>query len=684
MEQKNLKIAVNRSVRNKSFNGLNLTNDWENVNYSIDDLEKSVKSGYASCNSQLKSNVKEIKNFECTNSIWLDFDNKDFIMEWEHFINHGWVRENAFAAYTTPSHTSEVNRFRAIFLLPYVIDNPQEYKDLIQMFIHKFQCDTAPSSITQAFFGNTEAVFERFDNVITKESIDKIIRDYNAVQENEQEFAAENLNGGFTEKVIQDALSYIPTKLDYIDWSKICHAVNAALNYDIEKAARLINNWSPGKGNEVAQKLKKPMEKIGPGTLIWYAEYYKWKRPKNLLKKQLSSTNVNSDGKINFKTSSIDMIQSFLSLHCKFRYNEVKDKYEFEKNGQFIPIEDRELNEIWRLAHMSNIKTTTGNLRQIIESEFSPKVDPIKEYFRNLPEWNNNGEIEKFVSKFKVIDEHKPFLLDYWMTWFVATYRCSVFSEPNHYCMVLKGKQGSYKTTIIGQIIPNTLRDYYCLTQINPRDKDSKIEVSTNFIINLDELDESTREEIGHLKSLITSKNITVRKPYGRFSKNYPRRASFIGSVNKEIFLFDSTGSRRFLIIELEDNIDMSIEFDIDQLWAQVKFLSDAGYSSFYAGEQMEKIQELNEAYQFHSQEEELLLKYFEPAIPNSSGAKMLTATEIMIKLKDKEINTKLSAIPVGKALVKCGFPKTKGRIQGKTNLQYYWIQAKDDNSYFG
>ena len=63
----------------------------------------------------------------------------------------------------------------------------------------------------------------------------------------------------------------------------------------------------------------------------------------------------------------------------------------------------------------------------------------------------------------------------------------------------------------------------------------------------------------------------TLRPPYGKATGKYPRHSVFSASVNDDTFLKDSTGSRRFWVIEITKKIDYKqLEKDLDQIWKAV------------------------------------------------------------------------------------------------------------------
>lgn len=676
-----LKIAVNKSVKNKVFTGSDLTNKWENVLVNPDQLKELILAGYALCNSHLTSNVKKIENFLSSECLMLDYDNSmladgvkvksEPYYSLENFTGNTWIKNNAYMIYTSPSHTDDWHRFRIIFKLPKLYTSAEEYKKVVHAFINKMHSDPSPSSVTNAFFGNTDAQVFAYGHTLKEKDVEKTLGYKSQVEQMEKGYSKTNLNGHLTDDFIRTCLSAIPKKLDYVEWSKICHSINAAVDYDTDKAEQLITEWSPGKRSEVANKLKTPMKSIGVGTLIYYARQFGADIPKKLLKPELSDTRIDNFGIVgNNRKSVVQDIQDYLGANHEFRHNIVTGKYETLENGLFIPLTDKDYNDIYRSMDLAGVKASYEKIVKVIESNYTPSYDPIAEYFDSLPDWDNTERLLPLADCVKPISEFQGAWYLYWLIWMRAAYKCARFGTPNHYLIVLKGGQGIGKTSFWRSIIPKKLKGYYAEAQINPNDKDSKILISEKFLINLDELETSTREEIGHLKTLITSDSLSVRRPYGRNIEQLPRRSSFVGSVNKEFFLTDSTGSRRFLTVDLGDNdIVFNHEFDLDQVWAEVKWQVSKGMPSYFDKKQSAEIQMKNEKFSVVAPEEEMLADNYDVAEKGDAYALRMTTTEILNNLNSKT-NIRLSIRNIGMALKKLGYQ----RVVERPDRLYKWL----------
>lgn len=373
--------------------------------------------------------------------------------------------------------------------------------------------------------------------------------------------------------------------------------------------------------------------------------------------------------------AQIDKLENFRNNRYKFRYNEVLGKLEYRRiNGKvWKPITDFKENSILREIQKAKVRCSINSLRNLLHSDFCEVYDPFRDYFENLPDYKDDKDhIEELAL---TITTTKP---DLWKEcfkkWFVAMVACVVSEKQiNQTVIVFSGKQGIGKTTWIEKLMPPELRQYIFSGTVNPNNKDTLIHLAECMLINLDELENLNRTEIGSLKELITKTHIRMRKAYGHNNENMPRRASFAGSVNTAQFLNDTTGSRRFLCFELE-HIEYQHEVDIHLCYAQAYKLYRDGFRHWFNQEEIKAINANNEQYQIMSPEEELLLTWYEPATKETANA-FLNASQIAVRLSIvAHINITDGAInKLGKALKKHGFLR-----MAKNKSYVYAVKALD------
>lgn len=374
---------------------------------------------------------------------------------------------------------------------------------------------------------------------------------------------------------------------------------------------------------------------------------------KNVVEHNKSNTSISPKGKISEpsksekssnddldeeeeKPSFIDRLENFLNFRYSFRYNIVTGKLEYKPSKATLwkPVTDFVENSILREIMKAKVKCNINTLRNLLHSDYCQQYDPFKDYFDDLK--NNEGETDHILNLANTITTTKQELWQVcFKKWFVAMVACVTNEKAiNQTVIVFSGKQGVGKTTWIEKLIPKPLKDYMFSGTINPNNKDTLIHLAECMLINLDELENLNRTEIGTLKELITKTHIRMRKAYGHNNESLPRRASFAGSVNTAQFLNDTTGSRRFLCFEVE-HIEYTHNIDINLAYAQAIQLYKEDFRYWFNQEEIKEINANNEQYQIRSPEEELLLTWFDLADRDTANA-FLNTSQIGAKLADK------------------------------------------------
>lgn len=377
--------------------------------------------------------------------------------------------------------------------------------------------------------------------------------------------------------------------------------------------------------------------------------------------------------------SNTTKVEKFLKKHFKFRLNTVKNRLEYALAGseQFTIMEDFHFNSIWRQLSKAKIDYGLSTLKALLYSNFSEKYNPFTQYLEQLPLWD--GKTDHIANLAGTVETHHPALwnkmLKKWIVGMIGS-----MDNPqtvNPMVLIFTGKQGIGKSMWAHALVPSSLKDYYYSGTINPNNKDTYIHLSECMLINLDELENLTRTEIGSVKELVTKPGINIRRPYAHFNESMVRYASFIGSVNGKQFLNDTSGSRRFLCFE---TIKINYQHDVpmDDVYSQALSLFRNGFQFWLDSEEIQELNQSNEEFRVVSREEELLIKYFIPCEDNTSCIRM-TATEIILELSDLSgYSIKVSTVIMGKILSVSGFK------QIKSNGKAYYTLKRIPNVLFG
>ena len=145
--------------------------------------------------------------------------------------------------------------------------------------------------------------------------------------------------------------------------------------------------------------------------------------------------------------------------------------------------------------------------------------------------------------------------------------------------------------------------------------KDSIACMHGSWLVNVDELEALHRSSIGEIKAWVTQTEDTYRSPYGKRPESHARQQVLIGSTNRGAFLVDSTGSRRFWVMDLGDvdRVDVeAIQRDREQLWAEAVALYRSGARWWLDTAQQRTQAALNEGYRVDGWHEAEIAPYVE------------------------------------------------------------------------
>lgn len=359
--------------------------------------------------------------------------------------------------------------------------------------------------------------------------------------------------------------------------------------------------------------------------------------------------------------------EDYLRRKYDFRYNTVSLDIEVSRKNEK---DFKQLNEnnLYVELNKSGIKVGMDKLICILKSNFVPLFNPVVSYFETLPNWDQIDHIGNLALHLHA--EQPTQLYHQFKKWLVRCVKCAIV--PRYYnkqaFILVHSEQNSGKTTFCRFLCPPSLSNY--IAENISDDKDSRIALVKNFMINLDELSSLARHEINSLKAIFSKDCINERLPYDRKNSIIPRIANFIGSTNMSEFLADETGSVRWLCFEIH-KIDWNYSkvIDIDKVWAQAYSLFKSGFHADMSPDDILENEKRNSKFQQRSAEAEIIPTLLEPSDGTNLLGHFMTATDILNYLTIYT-QLKLNKIMIGRAMPTCGFKRVKDY---KSDSYGYW-----------
>ncbi len=207
----------------------------------------------------------------------------------------------------------------------------------------------------------------------------------------------------------------------------------------------------------------------------------------------------------------------------------------------------------------------------------------------------------------------------------------------------------------------------YYIDRIDFTNKKEALRALSRFLlINIDEYDQVSRSQMAYLKHLIQRTDVKERKLYSTTFEQQQRYADFCATTNSLVPLKDDSGSRRYLVAEVNGPIDTNTEgshsIDYKQLYAQIVTEIRLGEDCAFTGERERLIQVYNANYY----EAPNIISLFEDLfrMPQAGDYVLLMSPTELLSFIQKErhvqVVTQSNATLFGSFLKRHGYQKGK------------------------
>lgn len=279
---------------------------------------------------------------------------------------------------------------------------------------------------------------------------------------------------------------------------------------------------------------------------------------------------------------TLDNLRSILhnddNFSDKVQYNELTDQVLIDGK----PLEAHMITDLkFYMRDVYNMRTmksdnlvTTDTLREaLVWYAYNNVYNPLTDYLDNLPVYHyEESIIDTFMETHMgavVDDDFRPLIRQISAKWFISCVaRAYEAGAKVDTVLILQGKQGEGKGQALEMLAGE---QYFSDSDIPLAQKDGKelIHQTGAWIWELAEMASLRRQDSETIKQYITSRFDRYRPSYGKDPVRRGRRVVFTATTNKDTFLTDATGNRRFWIITVS-NIDLAaIRRDRDLLWAE-------------------------------------------------------------------------------------------------------------------
>jgi len=301
-----------------------------------------------------------------------------------------------------------------------------------------------------------------------------------------------------------------------------------------------------------------------------------------------------------------DYIRALANLGYSFRMNMCDDSVEV--NGERLT--DPLRAEIRMRLRDAGVREVNIAEDAYLAEAWKHRYHPVRDFLLGL-QWDGTDYIEQMAG---YVEDEQGVFVTWLRRWMVGAVARAMLNGTQNRMLVLDGSQGIGKS-YFARWIASPLPAYFYEGPISPDSKDDRVRLMRVWIWEVTELGATTRRaDREALKGFLSLREVTVRRPYGRFDITKPAMASFIGTVNNEAgFLNDPTGNRRFMVATLKA-IDWGYTKALtpEALWAQAAALYMDGEPWELTPEEAAQANEINEYYTIEDPVQAALLKHFD------------------------------------------------------------------------
>ena len=379
-------------------------------------------------------------------------------------------------------------------------------------------------------------------------------------------------------------------------------------------------------------------------------------------------------------------INIFLNSNYELRKNVMRGVAEYRtRTGigfSFQDLTEEARNSITMRALEQGIRCWDKDIRRYVNSDDIERYDPVNDYLDHLPRWDGKDRVTPLAERVPTEWKEWTHLFHIWMRSMVAMWLGKGQLTGNALVPLLIGRQGCGKSSFCRILLPRELQDYYN-DRINfKNENDLNLGLSSFGLINLDEFDRVTQRQQIVLKYLVSTADLKYRPPYGKAYTTNRRYASFIGTTNEQTPLTDPSGSRRFLCVSIDGDIDFETPVQHDQLFAQLMHEIQSGERYWLTKDEERNLMEHNLQYQRLNGLGEMLMAVVQkPRITasdhQSEEGQWMSLKDLSALLKSKFKGYKEDTGSFQKIGNYLNRPEYKFQSKHTTAGNFYWVKVR-------
>lgn len=344
-------------------------------------------------------------------------------------------------------------------------------------------------------------------------------------------------------------------------------------------------------------------------------------------------------------------------------------------NGKII--EELDYNTIYiNLKKHFDKEVPRTRFEETIKSHYVHTINPIQDFIDANKNRQPSGTFDKWLDCIVLRNKsvNKSTVLHFLKKWYVGMIAQALGGEyaNEFFLTLLSVEQGIGKTTFLRKYtIPQELHAYRKEHSLS-FDDDFKVLMAQALLIVDDEMDGRSYEADKTFKTVLSTKELTMRRKYDRRISTIKRRCSFAGSGNN-LAVVREQQNRRIIPIEIEKiHFEKLAQIDYTDLFMEAYQLYENGFKYSYQRTDMNLLKNLYDDYVQKSDVDLILDEYMQQS-ETIGDFFYITNLDIVTSLTNKfpQFSKRINVPTIGKLMNERGFDSIR---KGKNRISCYGI----------
>ena len=184
--------------------------------------------------------------------------------------------------------------------------------------------------------------------------------------------------------------------------------------------------------------------------------------------------------------------------------------------------------------------------------------------------------------------------------------------------LTIQGRQGAGKSTLVAKLGGEWFSDTFSTMQ----GKEAYEQILGVWVVEIGELAGMRKAEVETIKQYLSKQKDRFRPAYGRRTQDFPRQCIFVGTTNASEFLRDTTGGRRFWIVDTPNEPKHSVWDELTPeivrlVWGEAIEAYKNGEELYLTGKLEADARAIQESYQEENANVGIVAEYLDRLLPD-------------------------------------------------------------------